>query len=239
MTDTPKRPEYRRVADEIRERIRRGDYSPGGTLPKDADLATELETGRGTVEKAMGVLALEGLVTRTKQGTAVSRIPLKITRAVPERYEAAYRERGRGAFDVEVRDRGHEPRWETTVTETDSATLRARHMWADDVPVQIAVTEIPKAVAAASGVTGEDTGSGGMISRLADAGHKQDRITEAIDVRPPTAEEAAFLKLTEDHRVYELTHTAYSEDGTVTEVTTHVMPCHLWKLAYTWSPDAA
>jgi GntR family transcriptional regulator len=230
---------YRRIADEIRDRIRRGAYAAGTRMPTDDDLAAELDVSRGTVEKAMNVLALEGVVTRTKQGTHVSKIPAKIVRAVPQRYEAAYREQGKGAFDVEVRERGYEPRWETTVTETDIETLRTRRMWADGVPVQIAVTRVPLSLAAASDIKGTDTGTGGMISRMAQAGYGQDRITESIDVRPPTADEAEFLELSEDHRVFELTHEAFTEDGTTAEVTTHVMPCHLWRLSYTWHPDAA
>ncbi|MFJ7280957.1 GntR family transcriptional regulator [Kitasatospora sp. NPDC098663] len=236
MTTT--RPAYRRVADVIRGRIKDGTYAAGEPLPTSKQIADELDVSQGTAEKAFRILAAEGLITMTTQGTRVTRIPNKITRAVPERYEAAYRERGRGAFDVEVRERGHEPRWETTVTETDEYTVRTRRMWADDVPVQIAVTRIPKSVADAAGLSGEETGAGGMISRLAESGRKQARITEEIDVRPPTAEEVTFLQLTEDHRVYELTHTAWAEDGQVTEVTSHVMPCHHWRLTYSWTPDA-
>ncbi|MFJ2194198.1 GntR family transcriptional regulator [Kitasatospora sp. NPDC087861] len=237
MTNTPKRPEYRRVADTMRGRIAGGEYAPGERLPTGKELATELEVSQGTAEKALRVLAAEGLITMTTQGTHVTRIPQKIRRAVPQRYEATYRERGRGAFDVEVREHGYEPRWETTVTETDDATIRARKMWADDVPVQIAVTTVPKAVAQESDVKGQDTGTGGIISRMAQAGHGQDLMREEIDVRPPTAEEQEFLGLSEDHRVYELTHSAYAEDGTTVETTVHVMPTHLWSLAYTWYPD--
>lgn len=249
---TPNRAAYRQHADTIRERIRSGTYAPGSRLPTDDDLAAELGTNRGTLAQAMTLLATEGLVIRAKgAGTTVNKIIGKILRAVPDRYEATFRERGKGAFDVEVTEQGHNPRWETSVTEapaperfadllgTGECTIRTRRMYADDVAVQFAVTYAPGDVSSAAGITTADTGTGGMISRMAAAGHTQAEMVEEIDVRSPTEDEAAFLGLTEDHRVYEVLHTATTADGRTVEITQHVMPTHLWRLRYRWTPDAS
>ncbi|MFF4821324.1 GntR family transcriptional regulator [Kitasatospora sp. NPDC001309] len=230
-------PKYRRIADTIRSRIRGGDYPAGSDLPKDAELAAELGETRPTVAQAMGVLATEGLVIRSSAGSKVHPIMRKITRVVPDRYEAAYRERGHGAFDVEVRECGYTPRWETTVTETADETVKHYRMWADGVPVQFATGRSPKTVADAAGTAVPDTGPGGIISRMADAGYRQVKMREEIDVRTPSEPEAAFLGLTLDQLVYEITHTGYTADGATVETVAHVLPVHLWQLVHTWTPD--
>ncbi|WP_230885254.1 UTRA domain-containing protein [Planomonospora sp. ID82291] len=172
-----------------------------------------------------------------------------ILRNATSRYHAATRDTGRGAFDVEVRALGREPRIETSIeriappapvaeilgVSTDEVTVvRARRMGADDFPVQIADSYIPVDIAEGTALEQPDSGPGGIISRFRELGYAQVRITERISVRPPTAEEAAFLKMTEDQRVYEITHIGRTEDGRAVEVCLHVMPTHLWTLEYDW-----
>ncbi|MEU5190974.1 GntR family transcriptional regulator [Streptomyces klenkii] len=250
--DEPRRATFRAVADEVRTRIRQGTYAPGAKLPTEGELADEIGTNRGTAAQALRLLASEGLIDKSRRGMFVHRIVKKIVRDSTSRYVRARREEGqaRGAFEAEIRGLGMIPSSVTTtqhvqppawvadllgVDANDVSTLaRVRRMLADDVPVQLATSYLPLAIAEGTRLEEIDTGPGGSKSRLAELGHAQATITEEIDVRPPTAEEVGALDMREDQRVYEIAHIGRTEDGRTVEVTVHVMPTHLWRLSYSW-----
>ncbi|MFF0052558.1 GntR family transcriptional regulator [Streptomyces sp. NPDC005498] len=252
MTERQKRPAYRDAADRLRDAIERGDYAPGAQLPTDSAMAEAFETNRSSIGQAVRLLISEGLAVRRGRSTYVARIVHKILRDTTARYVRARREEGaaRGAFAAEINRLGMTPASQVTVSRVlppthvaellgvepgvSAVVSRARRMLADDTPVQIATSYLPVDIAGGTQLEKEDTGPGGTKSRLADLGYAQAQITETIDVRSPEPEEAAALDLTEDQRVYEVTHTARTEEGRAVEVAVHVMPTHLWTLKYTW-----
>ncbi len=107
----------------------------------------------------------------------------------------------------------------------------------DDTPVQIADSYIPLEIAAGTAIEDTDSGPGGIISRFADLGLGQTRITEEVDIRPPSPDEAEFLEMSPDQRVYDVTHAGWTTDGRAVEVCLHVMPAHQWRLEYEWPTD--
>lgn len=228
-------------------------HGPGDALPTEADLSTELGSSRALVNKAISHLMAEGVLIRRGKVAIVQPIPT-IRRDVPTRYTTAFREANgaRGAFDAEIRAHGLQPRWTTepgegpapeTVAEllgVDAGSpvlTRSREMFANDTPVQLAVTYLPQDVAGSTGLAEADSGPGGLISRLSATPNRQTSVTETIQVRVPTDQEQETLRLPADARVYELIHAARNGDGRVVEVTVHVMPVHLWDLSYTWQMD--
>ncbi|MYW04184.1 GntR family transcriptional regulator [Streptomyces sp. SID3343] len=254
MSTNRGRSEYRQVADTIRTAIKQGDYARG-TVLREEELAQSMGVDRSTINRAFRVLTADGLVrARRGKGTLVTFTP-PIQRNATLRYSQAARERadGRGAFDAEVRALGFTPRSELTVSrvtppanvaeilnvaaDENSTVKRARRMYADDTAVQLADSYIPVAIAEGTALEADESGPGGIVSRFADLGLAQTRITESLNVRTPTPEEASFLDMTEDQRVYEITHTGWTADGQPVEVCVHVMPTHLWKLDYEWSAD--
>lgn len=56
------------VRDEIHKSILAGHYGPGDRLPRDADIADELNCARSTVQRAMQDLSDSGLVERRRKG---------------------------------------------------------------------------------------------------------------------------------------------------------------------------
>lgn len=256
---TSNRPAYRHVADEIRSAIESGEFAPGAQLPGDMTLASKFGTSRGTVGMAVRLLLAEGYLIKKGRNYAVSPLLKKILRDANVRYRKSKRETSsdgapsRGAFASEVRALGMRAGSDVTVdrvvppanvaallgVSADEASVlsRARHMTADDVPVQLATSYIPGDIAFDSPLENVDTGSGGMISRLAELGYIQAEVTEEINVRTPTAEEIESLQLTEDARVYELLHVARTAEGRAVEVAIHVMPTHQWTLRYGWPLD--
>lgn len=71
---------WKDVRDEIHEAILTGRYGPGDRLPRDADIADQLNCARSTVQRAMQDLSDSGLVERRRKGGTRVR-PDPVTRA--------------------------------------------------------------------------------------------------------------------------------------------------------------
>lgn len=65
---TTHRLSWKDVRDEIHDAILTGRYGPGDRLPRDADIADELNCARSTVQRAMQDLSDSGLVERRRKG---------------------------------------------------------------------------------------------------------------------------------------------------------------------------
>lgn len=63
-------PKYQRIADELREAIRVGEYGPGDRLPGENDLMASYSVARMTARQALGVLQSEGVAESRKTGPA-------------------------------------------------------------------------------------------------------------------------------------------------------------------------
>jgi GntR family transcriptional regulator len=247
--------QYRQLADLLRERILRGDYPPGSTFPSEPELAAEHGLSRPTVNRALLVLRNEGLIRVERgRGTIVRSVPT-IPRYATTRYARENRESegARGAFDTEISRLGFEPRSDLVQVgqvsaPTDvaaalalgagaDALIRKRHMYAADTPVQLATSYVPWSIAEGTQLEQTDTGPGGTYSRLAELGYAPARFTETIALRPPTSEEADFLKLSDEQHVLAIFHVARTADERPVEVTIHVLPPHQWELHYDWPAE--
>lgn len=219
-------------------------------MPSEDELAAQFSVSRPVVNKALTILRREGAVKVVRgKGTYVNDIPV-ITRDSSTRQLTSVREEGRGPFEVELRHLGLSPRSDLIkvgeaqapaevaalfgIEEGASVAIRHREMYADDVALQLATSYIPWEIAEGSPITENDTGPGGIYSRLADLGHAVADIEETVSVRPPTDEEARFLHLEPDHRVYVVERVARAADDHPVEVCHMVMPAHQWRLKYRW-----
>lgn len=252
--------QYREIANIVRIRVQDGTYARGGQLPREEDLAAQLGVNRVTVNRALKVLVAEGLLrVHRGKGTFVRDLPPLPRHAV--RHSREHRERGesRGALAAELTELGYELRSDNTVGPgrppehvaeilgvdpgTDSVIVRGRHMkvipseGSGEVPVQIATSYIPRVIADGTPIAEDDSGVGGISSRLAELGYGQREIEERITVRPPTEEESRLLEMADDQRVYDITHIGWTADDRPVKVTTYVMPTHQWDLRYRYPVD--
>jgi DNA-binding FadR family transcriptional regulator len=74
---------YRRIAEQIVQLIRRGEYRPGDRLPPERDLARQLKVSRPSVREALIALEVEGYV-EVRVGSGVF-----VTQRRPGRVDAA------------------------------------------------------------------------------------------------------------------------------------------------------
>lgn len=107
-------------ADQLRDRIRSGEWDPGARLPKEADLVAEGEFSRITVRSGLQMLANSGWIeTRHGVGTFVSERPPSIRAGLEEL---------RSISQV-LREQGRTPNWEYRVCERRAATAeQAAHL---------------------------------------------------------------------------------------------------------------
>lgn len=245
--ETP-RPRFAQIADVLRARIERGVYAAGSPLPSEPELSREFDVSRVTINRAVGLLRGEGLVRVARgRGTFVRAIPV-ITRTATKRF--GERDRGRGAFDVEVRALGLEPRHEVLVERVPASgraaellgvspgaelVVRRRKFYAGDEPVQLADSYLPAELAEKAGVTEPETGPGGTYSRLADVGRAPVHFTETVSCRGARTKEAEFLGIEPNQPVMDVLLIAADDRNAPVSVTQHVMAGHQWQLRYDWT----
>jgi len=71
---------YKEIANELKQRILAGTYKIGEPLPDQINMAKEFNASRVTVQKALQILAVEGLVySKQGSGTYVRRNALQLT----------------------------------------------------------------------------------------------------------------------------------------------------------------
>jgi GntR family transcriptional regulator len=248
---TVENPQHRtdQITAAIRADILSGVYAPGSVLPSQNELAARYGVSRNVVLLAQRPLRTEGLLTGGGPGhpTRIRPVPVitshRVARQLPSEREAAG---NRGAFDGEMRRLGLTPRVDVTVGLADApaavaeilgqsrAVTRRRLMYANDYPVQLATSWIPADIAEGTPIAQEDTGPGGIMSRLADLGYPQTRITETVRTRQPTTEEAALLDLAKGQEVTEIQRAGWTAAGRAVEVNQITVPATLWELTYEW-----
>ena len=57
---------YKQIANDLRERISRGEFAPGDDVPTEAELAERWHTSRGPIRNAFAALRQEGLLETTR-----------------------------------------------------------------------------------------------------------------------------------------------------------------------------
>lgn len=236
-------PRYEEVASDLRRRIHDGEYAIGSNLPQYADLTATYGVGRGVISSALGVLEREGLI-RVRKRAGIKVLNWRVERRRVARGQLVRRDPARGyVFPAASRadepwtsfgrpNRSYEPCPERIAKllgiESGITALRRRRVTAPEgePPFQIVDTWLsPEAVRDAPKVGEADTGPGGYLDRLEEAGHGPLSWTERTRARLATDEEAGLLEISDGTAVMELTLTGLSPlTETAVDVTVRVIP---------------
>lgn len=243
-----RQPHFRRIADDLRRQIDRGDLKPGDALPTSDDLRARYGVSRATMQAAITELTREGLITgRPLEGRFIAHRPV-VTRLARNRLAQSERDAGRGAFLSDAAAGGWTPTVDTGVSReiapTDVAdalgepdvVVRDRIMSADDQPVMLATSYLPASVAAGTAMEQPDPGDGGIYRRLQDAGYPLTSFTESVTARGASDQESQRLAITQGRPVLLVTRWAYSGDRAV-EVNRMVMTADRYTLVYAWPAE--
>ena len=245
-------PAYRLVADDLRRRIASGEFVPGARLPSERELVDRFHVSRPTIRQAIGVLRVEGIVLAEHGRGLFVRPRPPVQRLGRNRLSRSERGESRGAFLTDARANSFTPRVEVTVNIEDAdertvqlldlepgaaVTVRERVMFADDVPVQLAVSRLPRDLTRGTAIEQDDTGPGGIYARLEESGHTIDRFIELVTSRLATGDEATALHLTPATPVLALTRIARTTAGRAVEVNDMVLPGDRYELVYELPAD--
>jgi GntR family transcriptional regulator len=246
------RPVYRQIADQLRNAITRGEFTPGAKLPSERVLMDRYQTSRVTVRQAIAVLGAEGLID-VEHGRGVfvrSRPPLR--RLGRERLGRREREAGKGAFLSDAMAAGREASAEVEVargvappevaerlhlSQGDQVLIRRRRMLADGQPVQLATSYLPLQLVEDTQIEQADTGTGGTYARLEELGHRLGRFQEDLSARMPLPDEARSLRLGAGVPVIRVVRTAFDEQGAPVEVNEMVLAADRYELTYILPAD--
>lgn len=223
------------VATKIRELIATEHYHAGDRLPTEHELASLCDAGRSTVHQALKQLVLEGLLTSTQGSGHIVRDRSQLVRVADQRLTKRTRDANQGTHLAEAAQIGQSADVSTRiyVEEADSQAaaalelstgaevlVRDRVMRIGEQPTQLAVSRYPRTLTRDTAIEQLDTGPGGVLSRLEDAGHTIAGHTERVTVHRATAEEAAALQLPAGSACLRVQRTTRSDTGRVLEVTT-------------------
>ncbi|MFJ1581797.1 GntR family transcriptional regulator [Streptomyces sp. NPDC088197] len=231
---TAERPEYLRIAAEIREQISGGTYGPGDKLPTLPELGDVYGVSETTIRNALAVLRSEGLIeTRTRAGTTVRnrppvhRLAADRYRTTPEKPSTAFtRDQGIGWSEYRLDKRFEKVRaganlaslFECEVGEP----LLARHFvfYDNDAPTQMSTSYVRWSDVAGTPVSDpiNEPWPGGTRAQLATLGIRVTRILESFTTGMPTEEEATTLQLGAAVPVLRFTRRHVADDGRIVEV---------------------
>jgi GntR family transcriptional regulator len=247
MTTTP-RGHYQQVADHLRHMITSGQLAPGQMLPSESTLADQFDLSRLTINRAMGVLVGEGLVTVLRGRGTFVREHRPLVQVVAD-YVTAHPDRPRNQWRDELARQGFTGRQELLGVGTEQPTssvaghlhlntenlVVARHrlMLLDDEPNQLADSYYPASLAAGTELALPSPLRGGTVAALERLGHTLHRFEERIRARMPTAPETHQLRIPPGTPVLEQTRVTITTTDERVEVTTAIMRGDVNELAYT------
>ncbi|MEV4078363.1 GntR family transcriptional regulator [Nonomuraea fuscirosea] len=258
-TRPPSQPLYLRVADDLRDFIRRGLPRKGksaGQLDGEHELARQYDCSVGTIRAALKVLQDEGLITRTP-GRTGTRVIMPVDPGVKRVRRGQERLQGRRddsglhqfmTFDVPqgkikvinfksgIRLAGvNEPVLMGCFGSIRNLIYRER-TYTTEVGERLysATNFLPLHLFSDKGesVLAQDTGEGGVWARLADAGHKVGEAVEYIDTRMPTEQERRDLQIDLEIPVFVVYRVAEDNRHRVVDLAMIVLPGDRWRLHY-------
>jgi GntR family transcriptional regulator len=208
------RPLHERITDDLREQISRGSLKPGDHLPSESELETEYRASRGTIRKALGQLAQEGLITNGQGRPRLVRRSDPLTFYASRSESRARRDErkpvGVDAWVADVTEHGHEPAQMIAVAievppqdiarllrlpPGRTAVVRRRIRTVDGTPHNINATWYPHEIADGTPIVHPADVRQGTIALMADMGYVQVRYDDTVTARMPDPDESRQLQI--------------------------------------------
>ncbi|WFB08608.1 GntR family transcriptional regulator [Streptomyces sp. LX-29] len=241
-------PPYLAVADQLRQRVASGEWSPGDRLPSRAQLAQDYAVGDNVVRRAQELLIAQGLLEgRAGSGTYVAE-PRERVRMVRS---SAREQHGGSPFRADLASLGKDGSWEhrTEAKVPAPAGIAARlglapgelcvrteyEFLLDGKPVQLSTSWEPYALTGGTIVVLPEGGpyaGRGVVERMAAIDVVVSHAVEQPEPRLATADEANLLGVPKGALVTHIQRTYYSEDGRPVETADIVIPAAYSEIVY-------
>jgi GntR family transcriptional regulator len=245
-------PKYQRVANDLRRRIRQGEWQPGDRLPAETALAEHYDLSVPTMRQAVAVLRAEGAVeSRHGIGTFVKE-ERRLQRRSRDRYGRARKDSRLLTAHLEhtilSAGRGPLPAHIAAVLDDaesgDEVVVRRRLLTDPKTgqPEEVGASYVPLDIAAGTFLEEPTVVPKAMFLCVEELSGK--RYSQARDhwiARLPSAEESQVLGLPTGAPVMHVVHVARADDGSVLEVSESVWPADRIMLIdeYPVEPEAA
>jgi GntR family transcriptional regulator len=238
-------PPYRKIADELRAEILAGKLRSGEKLLSENELKDRYGTTRVTVRKALAVLKSDGLLV-SEQGRGVFVRPRPNVQMLTT--GANFRERrqtGVSNFNAEAAAQGLRPEQRILSVETvpapaevasrmglpddEPVLVRRRAFFVDGEPMQLVDGYYRLALFAGTEVAEPRRIKGGVSRLIEDPdgpiGQRITQFVEDLEIRMPSPEEVAALKIPPGVPLARVFRTAHTSAGQVVEVLDSRVPC--------------
>jgi GntR family transcriptional regulator len=238
-------PMYRRIADDLRDKIESGELPHGSQLPTEIELRERYDASRNTVRDAMKWLITRGLVeTRPGQGTfVVEKIVPFVTQLTGDpttgrddegpvyvaEVKATLREPTRTQPKVEIQQAVGTT--QSLLKLPDSSTVVSRHQQRsiDGTPWSLQTSFYPMSLVergALKLIQAPNIDEGAVAYLGTKLGLSQVGYRDTVTVRAPDANETTFFKLPDDGRVavFEVQRVAFDDQGQPFRLTISVYP---------------
>jgi GntR family transcriptional regulator len=224
------------LAQTLAREITDGERADGSWLPSERELSLSHEVDRSTVRRALRLLEDQGLLALRAGMGAQVREPERLARDTGDVTGQVGTWRG---FYVSATEAGEDPYTETSVQDVALDSTTARWLAAPTGtmvlrrarlqglrgkgPVQLSTTWIfPEVVERLPILREIDTGPGGMLSRMEEAGY-QLRFEDVVSCRLPAPAEQRTLELEPGDPVLDVWRRCYDQHNRVLEVTNRVV----------------
>lgn len=246
MPDSPRSVHpFRRVADELRTEILRGEIRPGAKLPSEHQLAERFGVTRATVRKGIALLKAEGLVIAHQgKGAFVRERPHISLRQTGSIYRTR-RSVGVSNFNAEAAAQGQRAKQIIRSVEEAPApdeiaerlgiapgapvVVRRLLFTVDGTPMQIVNSYYDAALAAGTPLAQAKLIRGGANAVIEDPngsiGRRIVQFVEDLDIRMPTPAEMDRLEIPTGVPLARVIRTAYDSSGASLEVLDSLIPC--------------
>ncbi|MFJ3229053.1 GntR family transcriptional regulator [Streptomyces sp. NPDC086783] len=244
----PREAPYLHIADDLRRRIRDGDWAVGERLPSRAQLATEYGVGRNVTQRAMERLIIEGILEgRAGSGTYV-RSPRERLRMVRSRHRE---DRSGSPFRADMLEKGHRGTWEShsearvpapehiaqrlAISPGDLCVRTGYEFFANGLPVQLSTSWEPLAITDGTPIVLPEMGplaGAGVVKRMRAIGVTIDVAVEVPRPGRADQQEANLLGITVGDLLTRIERTYYDRDGRPVETADIAVPDVRWEIAY-------
>jgi GntR family transcriptional regulator len=236
---------FKRVANELRAEILRGDLAPGDKIASENQLADRFGVTRATVRKGIALLRMEGLITSHQgKGAFVRERPHVNMRQTGSIYRAR-RATGESNYNAEAKAQGQVAKQvirevvETAAPEKVAdrfgiapgapVVVRRLLFTVDDAPMQLVDTYYELGMAAGTPLAQPKLIKGGANAYIENPegpiGRRIVQFIEDLDIRMPYPHEVELLEIPSGVPVARVTRSAYDSAGDVLEVQDSVIPC--------------
>jgi GntR family transcriptional regulator len=244
----PREAPYLQVADDLRARIKAGDWGVGEKIPSGAALATEYGVGRNVAQRALDRLVIEGLLEGRAGSGRYVRQPRERMRMIRSRHRE---ERGGSPFRADMKEQGKAGTWENHsrarvpapadiaarlgIAEGDPCVHTTYEFLADGMPVQLSSSWEPMAITDGTPIVLPEMGplaGMGVVGRMRTIGVIIDAAVEVPRPGRATQEEANLLGISVGDLLMHIERTYYDTDGRPVETADITVADVRWEVAY-------